>query len=39
MTGLEAWGAQVLEDLWSVLEAETAEFLRQAPLTWQEQDR
>lgn len=39
VTGLEAWGAQVLEDLWSDLEAETTEFLRQAPRTWQEQDR
>jgi tetratricopeptide (TPR) repeat protein len=39
VSGLAAWGAQVLEDLWSDLEAETTEFLRQAPQTWQEQDR
>lgn len=39
VTGLESWGAQVLEDLWSDLEAETTTFLREAPRTWQEQDR
>jgi hypothetical protein len=39
VTGLEAWGTQVLDDLWSDLEAETAAFLQQAPRTWQEQDR
>jgi tetratricopeptide (TPR) repeat protein len=36
---LEVWGAQVLDDLWSDLEAETADFLRAAPTTWQDQDR
>lgn len=38
-TDLEVWGAQVLQDLWSDLEAETAASLREAPRTWQQQDR
>ncbi|KKL63646.1 hypothetical protein LCGC14_2173020, partial [marine sediment metagenome] len=38
VTGLEAWGRQVLEDLWSDLERETEEFLREAPRTWQAQE-
>ncbi|MBK8060477.1 MAG: DUF4062 domain-containing protein [Gemmatimonadetes bacterium] len=37
--GLEAWGAQVLEDVWTDLESETAAFLREVPTTWQAQDR
>jgi tetratricopeptide (TPR) repeat protein len=39
VTGLESWGAQVLDDLWGDLEAETAAFLREAPESWQGQDR
>jgi hypothetical protein len=39
VTGLDAWGRQVLDDLWADLEAETAVFVREAPRTWQEQDR
>lgn len=39
VTGLEAWGAQVERDLWTDLEAETAGFLREAPASWQAQDR
>jgi len=37
--GLESWGAQVLEDLWADLQAETSAFLQEAPRTWQAQDR
>ena len=36
VTGLEAWGQQVLEDLWQELEAETAELAQQGEPTWQE---
>jgi tetratricopeptide (TPR) repeat protein len=39
VTGLEGWGAQVEQDLWADLEAETAAFLRDAPDSWQAQDR
>lgn len=39
VSGLEAWGRQVLDDLWTDLEAATAAYLRDAPRTWQEQDR
>ncbi|MFQ5643572.1 MAG: AAA family ATPase, partial [Thiogranum sp.] len=39
VTGLEAWGRQVLEDLWRELEAETAAWARQAEPTWQETER
>ncbi|MFC1634822.1 DUF4062 domain-containing protein [Planctomycetota bacterium] len=35
---LKQWGQQVLEDLWGDLERETAEYLHQAPQTWQEQE-
>jgi tetratricopeptide (TPR) repeat protein len=38
VTGLEEWGAQVEEDLWSDVEAESDALLAAAPLTWQEQD-
>lgn len=37
--GLEAWGAQVEQDLWTDLETETATFLSAAPVSWQAQDR
>lgn len=33
---LKEWGEQVLEDLRGDLERETAEYLRQAPQTWQD---
>jgi tetratricopeptide (TPR) repeat protein len=36
--GLESWGRQVLEDLWSDLEAETAAYLHEAPERWELQD-
>ena len=36
VTGLEAWGQQVLDDLWADLARETEAFLGEAPLTWQE---
>jgi tetratricopeptide (TPR) repeat protein len=39
VTGLEAWGRQVLEALWDDLEAETAAFARQAPATWEAEER
>jgi len=39
VTGLEQWGAQVLEDLWRDLEEETSEFARLEPPSWQEQER
>jgi hypothetical protein len=39
VVGLQAWGDQVRDDLWSDLEAETEAFLRDAPTTWQGQDR
>jgi tetratricopeptide (TPR) repeat protein len=39
VTGLQAWGNQVRDDLWGDLEAETEAFLRAAPTTWQGQDR
>lgn len=39
VVGLDAWGKQVVSDLWADLEAETASFLRSAPATWQDQDR
>ena len=37
--GLESWGTQVLDDMWSDLEAETAAFVRERPRSWQAQDR
>jgi len=39
ITGLEAWGAQVLADLWSDLEEETRAFLGLPTETWQERER
>ncbi|EGV16216.1 DUF4062 domain-containing protein [Thiocapsa marina] len=38
VTGLDAWGRQVLEDLWSDLAAETAAWAVAAPITWQAQE-
>ncbi|HEY5177274.1 MAG TPA: DUF4062 domain-containing protein [Terriglobales bacterium] len=39
VTGLEAWGTQVLEDLWSDLDKETRAYLGAAPVGWQEIER
>jgi len=39
VTGLEAWGRQVLADLWGDLEPETRAFALGAPPTWQAQER
>jgi len=38
VTGLNAWGRQVLEDLWSDLEAETRAYAARAAGTWQQQE-
>lgn len=38
VVGLESWGNQVLEDLWSELDSQTARFARQ-PSSWQDQER
>lgn len=38
-TGLQAWGRQVLEDLWQDLDGETREFARQPLPTWREQEQ
>ena len=38
VTGLEAWGAQALEDLWSDLEEETRAYLHKPAASWQEQE-
>ena len=39
VTGLEAWGVQVLEDLWQELEQETAEWAQAGEATWQAAER
>jgi len=39
VTGLEAWGRMVLEDLWRDLDEETKAFLRAPETGWQEQER
>ena len=39
VTGLEAWGGQVLEDLWRELDAVTSSFARDAPPSPFEADR
>ena len=38
LTGLEAFDAQVVRDLWGDLGTETAAYLRDAPKTWQDAD-
>jgi tetratricopeptide (TPR) repeat protein len=38
VNGLEEWGKQVLEDLWSDLEVETRAFKGSKAATWQEQE-
>ena len=39
VTGLEAWGEQVLEDLWQDLEQETAEWAQAGETSWQAAER
>jgi hypothetical protein len=39
VTGLEAWGQQVLEDIWSDLDADTAVSAAQLAVPWQEAER
>jgi WD40 repeat protein len=39
VTGLEAWGQMVLEDIWSDLEAATASDDAREPISWQEAER
>jgi hypothetical protein len=39
ITGLEAWGQMVLEDIWSDLEAATAAGEEDTPSSWQEAER
>ncbi|MBI3610870.1 MAG: DUF4062 domain-containing protein [Nitrospirae bacterium] len=39
VNGLEAFGKQVLEDLWRELEAETGEQARKGEVSWQEAER
>lgn len=39
VVGLDAWGRQVLEDLWRDLDEETAAFAGQPIPSWQEQER
>jgi len=39
VTGLETFGQMVLQDLKSVLEEETQEFIRMPPITWEEHER
>ncbi len=39
VVGLEAWGQQVVDDLWSVLDVDTAAAAEAAPKTWQDWER
>lgn len=39
VTGLEAWGEQVLEDLWRELDPETAAWAREGEATWEVAER
>ena len=38
VTGLQAWGAQVLEDLWADLDQATKAYEHAEPATWQQQE-
>src|ERR1700690_165746 len=38
VTGLEAWGAQVLEDLWADLDEATKAYEHAEPATWQQEE-
>ena len=39
VTGLEEWATQVIEHVWTDLDAETREFFHEKPTTWQERER
>ena len=39
VTGLDAWGRMVVEDLWSELEAETRATATEADITWDQAER
>src|SRR5262245_7860995 len=39
VTGLEAWGLRVVEDIWSELDAETRTSAVQADISWQQAER
>lgn len=39
VTGLEAWGEEVFEDLWRELDEETREFAARSAPTWEESER
>jgi tetratricopeptide (TPR) repeat protein len=39
VTGLEAFGKMVLEDLWNDLDKDTSEFIYQPAVEWEEQER
>jgi hypothetical protein len=39
ITGLEAWGRTVLEDVWSQLEAETSVAAAEADISWQQAEQ
>jgi len=39
VTGLEAWGGLVLEDLWRELDGETLELARRGEASWEEAER
>lgn len=39
VSGLEAWGEQVVQDLWRELDAETEQTQRAKPTTWQDAER
>jgi len=39
VTGLEAWGEQVFQDLWGDLESETRQFAQQPLPTWEQAER
>lgn len=39
VTGLEAWGQQVVEDLWPELKTETAAHAQQGEISWQQAER
>lgn len=38
ITGLEAWGNQVKEDIWQILDAETKDIEQRLPKTWEEEE-
>lgn len=38
VSGLDAWGEMVLDDLWADLEEETREYIHAAPAAWQQEE-